>query len=138
EWPYNIAEYTVQPPPPCYKDAYPDRIHSYYRIPVNSGAITLIRHALSLKLPVLMGFVVYPSFESAYTAETGIVTLPTMAEKPLGGHAVLIAGADETTKHVIVRNSWGSGWGLSGYCLFPYDYITNHNLVMDLWVIQNF
>ena len=136
EWPYDISKYQVDPTPACYQAAIPDRVHSYYRIPVGSGSIELIRHALSLKLPVVMGFVVYPSFESAYTAETGIVTMPTLSEAPIGGHAVLIVGYDDIKKCFIVRNSWGSDWGLSGYFLMPYAYVSNPHLTFDLWVIQ--
>lgn len=37
------------------------------------------------------------------------------------GHAVTIVGYDDNEKHFIIRNSWGSLWGLGGYCYFPYD-----------------
>jgi C1A family cysteine protease len=33
-----------------------------------------------------------------------------------------------------VRNSWGSGWGLQGYCLMPYAYLTNSRLASDFWM----
>ena len=37
-----------------------------------------------------------------------------------GGHTVLLVGYDDNQKAWILRNSWGPGWGDSGYALFGY------------------
>ena len=37
-----------------------------------------------------------------------------------GGHCIVIVGYDDTKQAWLVRNSWGSGWGMSGYCWFGY------------------
>lgn len=38
----------------------------------------------------------------------------------LGGHAVTIVGYDDAAQAWIVRNSWGAGWGESGYFRIKY------------------
>lgn len=42
------------------------------------------------------------------------------SETLIGGHCVAIAGYDDSASHLILRNSWGTSWGSSGYTNFPY------------------
>ena len=61
-------------------------------------------------------------------------------EKLLGGHAVMGIGYDDEKQQVIVRNSWGTGWGLSGnlsgYFAMPYEFISDSNLAWDFWTVS--
>jgi C1A family cysteine protease len=66
-------------------------------------------------------------------AQTGIVPLPRRREQILGGHAVVVVGYDDSQSRFIVRNSWGTAWGLAGYFLMPYAYLTNPRLADDFW-----
>ncbi len=54
---------------------------------------------------------------------------------PAGGHAVLAVGYDDASQRFIVRNSWGSGWGMGGYCTMPYSYLTDQSLARDFWAV---
>lgn len=37
-----------------------------------------------------------------------------------GGHMIAIVGYDDTQQAWLLRNSWGTGWGMSGYCWIAY------------------
>ncbi len=84
----------------------------------------------------MFGFSVYESFESQAVAKSGKVPMPKAKEKQIGGHAVLAVGYDDASKRFIVRNSWGTGWGLAGYFTIPYAYLTDANLADDFWTIK--
>jgi C1A family cysteine protease len=81
--------------------------------------------------PVQIGFTVYESFESDYTASTGIMVIPKAGEKVLGGHEPYIIGYDVGPVPVIrpaacppavkVRNSWSVTWGLKGNFWMPTE-----------------
>ncbi len=133
EWPYDIAEFAKQPSEKAYKDALSYQITSYYRI----NSLEQMKHTLSTGYPFVFGFSVYESFESPQVASSGIVPLPQKGERLLGGHAVMAAGFDDTSKQFVVRNSWGTSWGQKGYCMIPYDYLTNKNLASDFWTIRD-
>jgi C1A family cysteine protease len=127
-----ISKFAVKPPASCYRDGLKHEITSYHRI------VTLLdmRKCLAEGYPFVFGFTVYESFESPAVAKTGVVNLPAPKEKSLGGHAVLAVGYNDATKRFIVRNSWGTDWGLQGYFTMPYDYLDNRNLSDDFWTIR--
>ena len=63
--------------------------------------------------------------------------MPDLAvEQCEGGHCVAIVGYSDQNKWVIVRNSWGTGWGKNGYFFMPYEFLLNANECSDFWVIQ--
>jgi len=43
-----------------------------------------------------------------------------------GGHAMVIVGYNRTQQYFILKNSWGSGWGQSGYAFLSYDYVRTY------------
>jgi C1A family cysteine protease len=91
---------------------------------------------LSEGFPFVFGFTVYNSFESEETAQTGILKMPGWNEGCVGGHAVCCVGYNDAEQMFIVRNSWGSSWGLQGYFKMPYQYMVNPNLASDFWTIR--
>jgi C1A family cysteine protease len=131
-WPYVITKFAAKPLPACYKEGLLHQITSYERL------MTLqdMRSCLAAGFPFVFGFTVYEAFESLVVAKTGKVPMPTPTERALGGHAVAAVGYDDASKHFIVRNSWGPGWGLQGYFLMPYAYLTDRNLSDDFWTIR--
>ena len=134
DWPYDIAKFAQRPPPLAYSDAKQDLVSSYSRVVQDA---TQMRGCLAEGYPFVFGFTVYQSFESASVAQTGIVPMPGTGEAVLGGHCVVAVGYDDTKRQFIVRNSWGTGWGLNGYCLMPYEYLINPRLASDFWTIRS-
>lgn len=133
DWPYDITKFAVKPPSVAYTDAASNKAISYQRI---ARTLPQMKGCLAGGFPWVFGFTVYESFESPQVAQTGIVPMPGSGEQVLGGHAVLCAGYDDSQQRFIVRNSWGTGWGISGYFLMPYAYLLDVNLSDDFWTVR--
>jgi C1A family cysteine protease len=132
KWPYDIAKFTKKPSAACYRDASRHTTKTYHRL-VSLGEM---RACLAEGYPFVFGFSVYEGFESARVAKTGVLELPKASERQLGGHAVCAVGYDDKAKRIIVRNSWGTGWGMEGYFTMPYDYVSNRDLSDDFWTLR--
>ncbi|HEX3070781.1 MAG TPA: C1 family peptidase [Thermoanaerobaculia bacterium] len=131
-WPYRISKFAAKPTAAAYADAAKHKISEYAR----ANSMTSFKTALANGFPIAFGFSVYDSFESNAIAKNGVVPMPAHSEKMLGGHAVLMVGYDDASQRVIVRNSWGPGWGQKGYFTMPYQYVEDRNLSDDFWVIR--
>jgi len=67
--------------------------------------------------PISACFEVYQDFWYG-TDVSGVYTQQsTIAE---GGHCIVIVGYDDSKQAWLMRNSWGTGWGVDGYCWFGY------------------
>ena len=134
DWPYVISKFAQKPPKKAYTDALKYQAILYQRL---NQQIDQLKGCLADGFPFVFGISVYESFESQAVAKTGKVPMPKPTEKNLGGHAILAVGYDDSQKTFIVRNSWGTDWGLKGYFTIPYDYLTNDNLASDFWTIKS-
>jgi C1A family cysteine protease len=132
-WPYLVKQFRKKPSKTAYKDARRHAAVLYQRVRKD---IRQMRGCLASGFPFVFGFTVYTSFESERVAATGRVPMPARTEKEIGGHAVMAVGYDHARKRFLVRNSWGAGWGLGGYCTMPYDYLLDENLSDDFWTIK--
>jgi C1A family cysteine protease len=133
DWPYDITKFADKPPPKAFTDALKDLAVSYSRVSQNLGQM---KGCLASGFPFVFGFTVYDSFESQQVAQTGVVPMPASGESVLGGHAVVAVGYDDGQQRFIVRNSWGTGWGMQGYFTIPYAYLTDTGLASDFWTIR--
>jgi len=131
--PYDITKFRAKPSKAAYTDGTKHTAVQYQRL---IQSLTEMKGCLAAGYPFVFGFTVYESFESSSVAKTGIVPYPSTGEKVLGGHAVLAVGYDDASQRFIVRNSWGSGWGIKGYFTIPYSYLTDNNLADDFWTIR--
>lgn len=132
-WPYKISQFVVKPPQSSYTEGLLNQSVQYMRV---NRTVADLQKCLTDGYPFVFGFTVYESFESAEVAATGIVPMPKAKEKVLGGHAVMAVGYDVQRKLVLVRNSWGSSWGIKGYFWMPIEYLTNSNLSDDFWTLR--
>ena len=133
-WQYIITKFQQKPSATCYKQAADHQVNSYHRI----LSLQEMQQCLAEGYPFVFGFTVYTAFESDSVAKSGRLNLPKPGEKVLGGHAVCAVGYDDSTKRVLVRNSWGADWGKGGYFTMPYAYISDNNLADDFWTIRAF
>ncbi len=151
-YPYNIADFDKEPSAFCYAFAQSYQAISYYRLDppgtARDALLARIKTELSKGLPSMFGFTVYSSINQANT--TGKIPYPTRGERVLGGHAIDAVGYDdnlkikntnpggiETTGALLIRNSWGTGWGSAGYGWLPYKYVLD-GLATDWWsLIKN-
>jgi C1A family cysteine protease len=146
---YVIGDFDKEPPAFCYAFAQNYKAISYYRLdPPETKAdflLAQIKTHLSAGLPSMFGFTVFNSIEQAST--TGKIPFPLKADRVAGGHAVDAVGYDDgikikntgpggaqTTGALLIRNSWGAGWGDAGYGWLPYEYVLR-GLATDWWCL---
>jgi C1A family cysteine protease len=146
-WQYDVADFDKEPPAFCYAFAQNYQAISYYRLDPPGIATDVllkqIKTKLAAGLPSIFGFTVYSSYTQA--GVTGKIPYPTAGDKIVGGHAIVAVGYDDsmkikntnpksggTTGALLIRNSWGTGWGDNGYGWLPYDYVLQ-GLADDWW-----
>jgi C1A family cysteine protease len=119
--------YPPEPPQEAYEEAKKFRVQNYARI----DNIEDIKRAIVEQGPVMGGLLVCDNF---IEPENGFLDMPEGYVR--GAHEVVFCGFDDdliyTYKSGVTRkgfilmlNSWGNSWGLSGYSWLPYDYITS-------------
>jgi len=149
-WPYTDAsqEFDREPNAFCYSFAENFKSIKYFRhdpseLPT-ADVLGSVKQSLASGVPAMFGFTVYSSIDQA--ARTGRIPFPTGTERIAGGHAILAVGYDDgmeirnedagkaTTGALLIRNSWGEGWGQEGYGWLPYEYVLRE-LATDFWSI---
>jgi C1A family cysteine protease len=144
-WPYRVAGrvYLRKPPIKAFEAAAKHKIDEYSRIS-NEGLTRekFLRHlkrCLADGGPFVFGFRVHPSFDKPKSGKLkdGMMPIPRKKDdKATGGHAVMAVGYDDRRKAVLVRNSWGTDWGVKGHFWMPYSLITNPGFAHDFWAIR--
>ena len=146
-WPYDVANYDVEPTAFLYSYAKEYQPIRYFRLDPpgtpKDRLLRLVKIVLDAQIPSMFGFTVYQSISRAESS--GKIPYPTITERVLGGHAVVAVGYDDemkitgidgtqTTGALIIRNSWGTSWGDQGYGYLPYKYVLT-GLAIDWWSI---
>jgi C1A family cysteine protease len=149
-WPYTDAEeaFDREPSAFCYAFALSYRTLLYYRHDpaglARAAVLERLKTYLAAGHPAMFGFTVYSSVDQAET--TGRIPVPFGRERIEGGHAVVALGYDDALDianesggepargALLVRNSWGKGWGENGYGWLPYAYVLR-GLAEDFWSV---
>lgn len=131
--PYNIKMFTKHPTQAQLQEALKHQAIQYASVPQNAVAMKAV---LASGFPLTMGFTCYESFEGSEVARTGVLHMPKLGEKPIGGHCIAVVGYDDLQKVWIARNSWGTSWGQKGYFTVPQQYLLDRNLADDIWVCK--
>lgn len=141
-WPYDVGRFEQEPPAFCYAFAQNYQPLSYLRLDpagtLPEALLARIKQMLVGGFPSIFGFTVYSSLSQA--ASTGEIPFPQQGDRAVGGHAVMAVGYDDRksiggrTGALLIRNSWGRGWGREGYGWLPYAYVES-GLAVDWWTI---
>ena len=127
--PYVVGGYATPPPAAAIAEASVNRIRTYARVQGVAG----VKAALAQGRPVVLGIVVYASFERV--GKDGLVPLPALNEQMMGGHAILAVGYDDASGTVRLQNSWGAGFGDGGFLHMPYAYVADAHLCFEAWTM---
>ena len=113
DWPYDPTEFAVKPPLAAYADAMQDLVSAYMRVTQTSHRCRDTGRRLSVRvwLHGLRELREPGGGEHRDRADAGF------GEKLIGGHCVVAVGYDATKRLFFIRNSWGTGWGVNGYCI---------------------
>lgn len=147
-WPYRVEEFDQDPPPFVYSVADRYQALKYFcHDPLGQKrprdqVLVRVKAYLAAGVPSMFGFFGFGSFQEADVP--GGIPFPCPGEQARWGHAVMAVGYDDsleiTNTHcreatrgaLLIRNSWGKGWGDDGYGWLPYDYVL-HDYAQDFW-----
>lgn len=117
--PYSDSDCTSSPSIAAQQEAFNYRIAHWSRI--NHGSIQEIKGFIANdEIPVVICIEVRPDFDSLqsindiYDDDSGDLR---------GHHAILIVGYSESRRAFKIMNSWGEGWGFSGFGWLSYDIV---------------
>ena len=147
-WPYTDADPDFDQEPPAFVYAVADNYEAlryFCHDPAGGNrsadkVLATVKWFLAAGVPSMFGFWGFPSFD--YSNVKG--GNPCPGEQSVWGHAIVAVGYDdklkikntqcnkETTGALLIRNSWGTGWGDRGYGWLPYDYVLKR-LALDFW-----
>jgi len=152
-WPYNIPDFDKEPPAFVYALANDYQAMKYFcHDPLGANVPTptvvqSIKTYLAAGVPSVFGFWGFDSFND--TNVKGGIPFPCPNEtEAKWGHATVAVGYDDKKKikntrcdkttegAFIIRNSWGTDWGDSGYGYISYEYFIQ-KLALDAWSLLN-
>jgi len=116
-WPYSPSHLTPWIPPSITGGVYKTTIV------VGRLIFNDIIAALDRRRPIILGLVITDAFFRPDVVGRIVDQNPDIER---GGHAVLAVGHDigtTNTPALLIRNSWGEGWGLGGYAWLTRTYI---------------
>ena len=141
--PYNQNDCTTWPSESAYARAIPYRgSTSHWFSMTDSVGINMARQRLDSGYTTVIGISVYSNFDNIQNFNYTYCVADKYGSNR-GGHVVTIVGYNDTiTTHdgpgaFRMVNSWGTGWGQSGYWWMSYVAATNAELSAQVGVYQD-
>jgi len=141
--PYNQGNYTSWPSESAYARAIPYRgSTSRWFSMTDSVGINKARQRLDSGYTTVIGISVYSNFDNIHNYNYTYCVADKYGTNR-GGHVVTIVGYNDTmttndgTGAFKLVNSWGTGWGLSGYWWMSYVAATNAELSAQVGLYQD-
>jgi C1A family cysteine protease len=147
-WPYDGSpaasnkRLDAEPSAFCYAFARNFASATYFRLDAANltpdQVLGNIKAHLATGFPSMFGFPAYDEYMNA--GPDGKVAFPSPTSHLSGGHANAAVGYDDQlaigadTGALLVRNSWGTAWGMQGYAWLSYKYVTQ-SLAVDWWTV---
>ena len=149
-WPFDPKKMFQAPPDHVFDVAQNYTVNEYSRLNTDDDFL----NCLAQGYPFILGFTVPESLDSDAVAKTGVLPLPAKNEKQLGGHDVLCVGytteffnhpdflksglspSQVSNSALLIRNSWGVGWGLAGAFWMPMCYGSDATTGGDAWTAR--
>lgn len=147
-WPYDVAKFDNDPSSFVYAvaDNY-EALKYFCHDPLGqniarSTVLSRVKTYLAAGIPSMFGFYGFNSFNNSDVK--GGIPFPCPGEQAQWGHAIVAIGYDdnkkikntlcnkETKGALLIRNSWGTGWGDHGYGWLPYEYVLK-GFALDFW-----
>ena len=128
-WPYRLDKWDDLPSDTAYQDAKTRTISRYQKL-LSTYYMTEV---LNDNKPFVFGIRIYDSFMQLDN-RVSTVSFPSRKETSLGGHAMCMVGYDLEKKLFLAKNSFGTDWGMNGYCWIPFDYIKMEGY--DCWTFD--
>lgn len=144
--PYDVTKFRKAPTKTLYKLGAKYKEINYVLVDqprMSREAVLLdIKRQLTLGYPLTFGTLVFNQI-SYVTSSKGVIEFPKESEEAIGGHAMVMVGYDDNFNTgdgergaLLIRNSWGIGWGVQGYGWLPYKYVTTTRTgLSDIWCI---
>lgn len=125
KWPYFDAQgrnVFVEPAPDYAVDALRNTLGIYFRI--DKTSVVDMQAAIQEIGAIYCSGDVHAGWWLDKSSKTpSFANLPVIRRRPkekiTGGHAFALVGYNDTG--FVIQNSWGVGWGLSGFAILPYD-----------------
>lgn len=125
-WPYNDTLGAGTEPAPAAAGATTFNTAGLFDVPLaHDGIDEDLEATLAAGLPVIVVLEITREFENPDVS--GEIGVPSLSSPVNDYHAVTAVGAAtnvaRNSRRLLIRNSWGSGWGAGGYGWLPYDYL---------------
>jgi len=142
--PYDDGDYTTWPSETAYSYAIPFRGNQAYWIDVsNSSGLQAIKQRLNNGNTTVLGIYIWSNFDNIGNYSNTYCVADRYGNNR-GGHAVTIVGYDDNrSTHdgngaFKLINSWGTGWGASGYFWMSYVAVMDQYLSQqEAWYVSD-